>query len=154
FFGKALVVVLRSVNVRTEVARQVEQLRFLLHKDLVRAAGQVEREAALLQVLQRRPRTEYKKIVAAQSALAQTLQARPDTSLQPPQVFAFVVKRLLRLSPALSDALRQLDHLVDGLFAVEPHDVVEAKLAASFFGLARLRRQQLGEHRHHYLRPT
>ena len=58
------------------------------------------------------------------------------------------------LAAALADPLGELDHLVDGLLAVEPHDVVEGQLAAVGLGLARQRRQHLDEHRHHDLGPA
>ena len=39
-----------------------------------------------------------------------------------------VPERLARLAAALADPVGELDHLVDGLLAVEPHDVVEGQL--------------------------
>ena len=49
--------------------------------------------------------------------------------VQPAQVFVLVPERLAGLAAALADALGQLDHLVDRLLAVEPHDVVERQPA-------------------------
>ncbi len=65
-----------------------------------------------------------------------------------------VPERLARLAAALADPLGELDHLVDGLLAVEPHDVLERQLPAVCLGLARQGRQHLGEHRHHHVGPA
>ena len=65
-----------------------------------------------------------------------------------------VPKRIAGLAAALSDSLDQLDHLVDSLFAVEPHDVVVTKLAPAFLGFARQCRKHLDEHRDHRLGPA
>ena len=47
-----------------------------------------------------------------------------------------VPKRDLRFAAALADALGKLDHLVDGLLAVEAHHVVLKQLADVGLGLA------------------
>ena len=47
-----------------------------------------------------------------------------------------VPERLAGLAAALADAVGELDHLVDGLLAVEPHDVLERQAAAVVVGLA------------------
>ena len=48
-----------------------------------------------------------------------------------------VPERLLGVAAALADAIGELDHLVDGLLAVEPHDVLEREPPAVVLGLAR-----------------
>src|ERR1043165_9800254 len=58
-----------------------------------------------------------------------------DALVQTAKVFVLVPERVARLAAAFLDALGQLDHLIDGLLAVEPHDVVEAELAAGFLAL-------------------
>jgi hypothetical protein len=66
----------------------------------------------------------------------------------------FVPERFLGGAAAILDARGELDHLVDGLLAVETHDIVEAKLAALNLRLAGQRWKHLDEHRHHHLRPA
>ena len=58
------------------------------------------------------------------------------------------------VSTPFFNSLSQLDHLVNGLFPIEAHDVVEKQCAARFFGFARERRKEFDEHRHHHLRPA
>ncbi len=59
-----------------------------------------------------------------------------------------------RLAAALADPLGELDHLVDRLLAVEPHDVVEHHPPDVGLGLAGQARQGLDEHRHHDVGPS
>ena len=49
----------------------------------------------------------------------------------------FVPERLAGLSPSLLDPLRKLDHLINRLFAVEPHDIVKDQLLDLLAGLTR-----------------
>ena len=64
-----------------------------------------------------------------------------------------VPERLARLAAALANPLGELDHLIDRLLAVEPHDVVEDHLLDLLVGLAGQARKCLDEHRHHDLGP-
>ncbi len=74
--------------------------------------------------------------------------------VQPSQILVLVPERLVRLAAALADPLGKLDHLVDRLLTVEPHDVVEDHLAEGVLGLARLTGQDLDEHGDHHLGPA
>ena len=80
--------------------------------------------------------------------------AAADVLFQPAQVFVLVPERLVRLAAALADPLGELDHLVDRLLAVEPHDVVEHHPPDVVLGLAGPARQGLDEHGHHDLGPS
>lgn len=66
----------------------------------------------------------------------------------------FVPERLAGLAAPFANAVGKLDHLVDGLFAVEAHDVLEREALAVGVGLARQLRQQLGEHGRHDIGPA
>src|ERR1043165_9715 len=77
-----------------------------------------------------------------------------DALVQTAKVFVLVPERVARLAAAFLDALGQLDHLIDGLLAVEPHDVVEAELAAGFLALVWERGKGFDEHGNHDLRPA
>ena len=137
-----------------EIWRQPQQLGFLLDEGLVGAAGQVERQAAPLRFSSRAPGPKDEQIVRRDRARAQPVEAVLDPLVEPAEVFVLVPERFRGLAAPLADALGQLDHLVDGLLAVETHDVVEAKPAGARLGFAGQRRQHLDEHRHHHLRPA
>ena len=64
-----------------------------------------------------------------------------------------VPERLARRAAALADPLGQLDHLEDGLLAVQPHDVVVGQAARSASVSPAHAGQHLHEHRRHHLRP-
>ena len=74
--------------------------------------------------------------------------------VEPPQVFLFIPQRIARLAAAFFYALGKLNHLIDRLFAVEPHDIVEHKLAHLIVGFARATGQYFREHRHHDFGPA
>ena len=127
----------------------------MLHEELVGAAGQVERQAASFAGSPASDRAPWtSKSSAGDRPLPQAVDPVVDANVQPAEVFVLVPERLLRLAAALADALGELDHLVDRLLAVEPHDVLEGQLPAIGLGLARQRGKHLGEHRHHDLGPA
>ena len=70
------------------------------------------------------------------------------------QVFFFVNEWIGWVAPALSDAVGQLNHLVDGLFPVEAHDVLVEDLAGLLFRFAGAPRKQFDEEREHDLGPA
>src|SRR6266498_3201206 len=153
-FREGLVIIDGAVDVLAEVAREIEQLGFLLDEHFVGAAGQVESEPAGLKLSQELAGTMDEKGIRTQHPGAETVNAGTDAVLEAPQVFVLVPKRLLGRSAAFLDPRRQLDHLVNSLFSVETHDVVLAKAPAFLFGLGRERGKHLHEHGHHHLRPT
>ena len=154
FLGEVLVVILRAVNVPAKIGGQAEQLRLGFHELFIRAAGQVNGQAALLEPLQQGARAEDGQIVRAQFAVPQSVGAVADALIEPAKVFVFVPQRLARGAAAFGDAFGQLHHLVDRLLAIQAHDVVEADLAAGGLRLARQAGQHLDEHRHHDVRPA
>ena len=124
-----------------------------LHRSRRYSAGQVEGQTASLeqgeQLFGAVPRGS-----ARGSAPAQRSEPAGDAFVQPAQIFVFVPERLARLSAAFANALGELDHLVNRLLAVEPHDVVLQESVHVGFGFTRPLRQHLGEHRQHDLGPA
>src|SRR5438105_14635560 len=77
-----------------------------------------------------------------------------DALFEPAKVLMLVPERLARRSAAFSNPFRELDHLVNRLLAIEPHDVLITKPAALFLSFARPRRQHLHEHGNHHFGPA
>src|SRR5262245_50407525 len=65
-----------------------------------------------------------------------------------------VPERFTRNSAALLDPIGQLKHLINGLLAVQPHDVVVTKLPPASLRVAGHFRQHLDKHRDHDLGPA
>src|SRR5512133_1047602 len=77
-----------------------------------------------------------------------------DSRIKAAQIFTFIPERFTWRAASLLDPVRELDHLVDRLLAVQPHDVVKAKLPALLFSFVRERRKEFGEHGNHHVRPA
>jgi len=154
FLGELLVIIERAVNMAAEERSEIEQLRFLFDKDFVRATGQVHREGAFAKILEQKAGAVHQQIVRGMRTSAEAFQAMTDAFVEAAQVFVLVPKRLARSAAALLDPVRQLDHLVNGLFAVQAHDVVVTQPAAAFFGFPRVPWEKLGKHGDHHLGPA
>ena len=127
FLGEALVVVAGAVDPRAEVPRDVQQLGLGLDERLVGAAGQVERTAPRGKLLQQPPAAVHEQLVGRDPPVLSPSMRSRDPQVQSPQIFVLVPQRLARLAAPLADPLGELDHLVDRLLAVKPHDVVEGQ---------------------------
>ena len=71
----------------------------------------------------------HQQFVGLNPAAPQARSPAADPVFEPPQVFMLVPQQFARLAAALSDALGQLDELIDGLLACEPRDVVGHQFA-------------------------
>ena len=152
--GEVLIVVLRPVDPRAEVAGHVEQLGLGLDARLVGAAGQVEREAPGRKPLQELPAAVDQQLVGPDASASQSLDPVADPLVEAAEILVLVPQRLPRAAAALGDPLGQLDHLENRLLAVQPHDVVVGQPAEIGVGLAARAGQHLDEHRRHHFRPT
>ena len=65
-----------------------------------------------------------------------------------------VPERFPSHAAALANPVGELDHLVDRLLAVEPHDVLEGHPPRSASVSPGKRGKHFGEHRHHHLGPA
>src|SRR5262245_9392519 len=94
------------------------------------------------------------EVISLHRMISDPFEARTDPLLQPAQVIMFVPERFFRLAPSLADSVGQLDHLVNGLLPIQPHDVVIEELANALPALARTSWKHLHKHGQHDLRPT
>ena len=117
------------MDMLAEVLGKAQQLGLLPDVDFVRAAGEVELESAALKIFEQTMGFINDKMLLVQPAGSNALNARSDAFIQAAQIFLFVPKWVFGLATALPDALGQLNHLINGLFAVQPHDVVKHELA-------------------------
>src|SRR4051812_18105634 len=95
-----------------------------------------------------------KESISLQGAAADAFNARGNAPVQSAEIFGFIPVRLFWLSSAFPNALRKLNHLVDGLFAVQAHDIVIQQLAPGLIGFARDAWKHLQEHWEHHFRPA
>ena len=89
------------------------------------------------------------QVVGGDRAGPQTGGPRVGVGGESAEVLVFIGQRFGRLSPALANAVGELDHLVDGLLAVEAHDIVGHEPPEVVLGLTGEGRQRLDAHRHH-----
>ena len=133
--GELPVVVEGTVDVAAEIAGDVEELGLALDGEFVRPAGEVEGEAAPPQVLQQRPGGVNEQFVGGDGAVGQPGVRAP--MCRPAGAGTRACTTAVRSArPRAPDPLGELDHLVDRLLAVEPHDVVEDHLRELGLGLA------------------
>jgi len=107
----------------------------LLDKELVGSAGQVDRQSALFEVLQQATSPMDEQVVGLDRSLPQPANAVLDPEVEPAEVFVLVPERFPGLAAPLADPRGELHHLVDGLLAVQTHDVLEGEAAAIGLGL-------------------
>src|ERR1051326_6396793 len=77
-----------------------------------------------------------------------------DVPIEPSKVFVLIPEWVGRFAAALLDALGELDHLINRLLAVQPHDVVVEQTAAFLLVFLGPRGQHLDEHGHHDFGPA
>ncbi len=123
-------------------------------EDLVGSAGQVDRQAAVPEILQQPTGPMDEQVVGLDCLLPQPVEPILDPQVEPTEVFVLVPERFPGLAAPLANSLGELDHLVDGLLAVEVHDVLEGHPGALGRGLTRQCGEDFGEHRHHDLGPA
>ena len=135
-------------------ARDIEQLGLALDGRFVGPAGQVEMKPAVAQVLQQRARAVDQQLRRRGSRRSASPAVRAPMCASSRRRYSCLYQSGSRGWPPRSlDPLGELDHLVDRLLAVEPHDVVEHHLPDLVVGLAGQAREGLDEHRHHDLGP-
>ena len=154
FLGKLLVVILGAVNMLAEKLRQPEQPGLLLHEHFVRAAGQINGETALAQVLEELARTVHEPFHRFHCPRPQAIGSRPNQCIESMKIFVLVPERFARLAAPFLDTIGQLDHLVDSLLAVKAHDVVRHERAHRFIRFIGAAREHFHEHRDHDFRPA
>src|ERR1043166_9407923 len=86
--------------------------------------------------------------------LSESIEPPANALVQAPEVFRLVPERVFGFAATLANALGQLNHLVNGLFAIQPHDVVEQELAPRLLGFTGRAREHFHEHGQHHLRPA
>jgi hypothetical protein len=154
--ARRLVVLEGPVDVRAEVAGDVEQVRLLPHLGLVAPRRAAEEQAPPgREGLEHRPRAPQKELVGPAAAAAEVLAPRGNVRQEPPRVLRLVGPRVEGRPAELADALRQADHLVHRLLAGGGGHVLGHEVA---HGLARQARRQgrehLDHHRHHDVGPA
>ncbi len=108
-----------------EIAGDVEKLGLALDGGEVGAAGEIEWQTEVSEVLEQGPDGVDEEGIGCDRAVREGSGAGADVRLEPPQVFVLVGERIAGLAAALADSLGELNHLIDRLLAVQPHDVVE-----------------------------
>src|SRR5205085_4939211 len=101
-----------------------------------------------------RASAEDQEIVGVQRAAAESLDAPGDSLLEPAQILVLIPERLARLAATFPDPVGELNELVDGLLAVQSHDVVGYQLAGLAVRFIRTARQHFQKHGHHDLGPS
>ena len=103
----------------------MDRERAALHEFLVGAAGKVEPQPAPSQIIEKFQRAVNQKSLARRFATANRLDPRSNAPIETAQIFLLIPQRVLGSAASLANPLGKLDHLINRLLAVEPHDVVD-----------------------------
>lgn len=122
FLGEVLVVVLRSVDVGAEEAVEFQGGEFVLDVFFVGTAGEVEGLVFLLEEFQQFAGAGDSEDFGIDSSGLESFDTPVNTLPEEVVVLVFVVESFAGSAAAFGDFLGKLDHLVDGLLAVELHD--------------------------------
>ena len=77
-----------------------------------------------------------------------------DALVEAPQILVFVPEGIFRVTAPFLDASGELDHLINGLFAVQAHDVIQEELVLLLLGFPRDSGEHFRKQRDHDFGPA
>lgn len=153
-FGEGPIIVLGAVDSRAEILGDIEEVGFSFDGVLVGSAGEMEAHASPGQMFEEGAGGVDEQGFGIDRFSGQAGNSFEVAFVEAAEIFAFIPERLARFAAPFAHALGQLNHLIDRLLAVQPHDVFEGDPPGIFLGFSGKQGQGFDEQGDHDLRPS